>query len=207
MRILLKLRAPNSQTAIPFNYQYPLSAAIYKILSSSSPEYSDFLHNRGYIGHDGKLRKLFTFSRLLIKPRAHISANALKIDSQHEIALYISSPMIEDFIQHLVIGLFQNQRIDIAYTGTTTRLAVTSVEACPQPEFKNTMKFKCLSPVVVAAFIDIGKMPGKHYCRPDETEISRAISNSLVKKYATIHNKPSIQADVLFEPDWTGRWI
>jgi len=46
---------------MPCNYQYPHTAAIYKILSQFSPDYSAFLHDRGYTGLDGKPRKLFTF--------------------------------------------------------------------------------------------------------------------------------------------------
>lgn len=60
MRLKLTLFAVKSYM-MPCNYHYPLSAAIYKILSQPSPDYSAFLHDRGYTGPDGKPCKLFTF--------------------------------------------------------------------------------------------------------------------------------------------------
>ncbi|MFQ6116059.1 MAG: CRISPR-associated endoribonuclease Cas6, partial [bacterium] len=64
MRIKLSLRPKGKTTQIPINYQYPLSAAIYKILQQASPAYAEFLHDKGYPAPSGRLMKLFTFSRL-----------------------------------------------------------------------------------------------------------------------------------------------
>lgn len=66
MRIKLSLRSINGYCSIPINYQYPLSAAIYKILSHGSDEYADWLHDRGYLTADGKPMKLFNFSKFFI---------------------------------------------------------------------------------------------------------------------------------------------
>jgi CRISPR-associated endoribonuclease Cas6 len=60
MRFKLNLQS-KKQAALPFNYQYPLSAAIYKIIQSADAEFAAFLHNTGY-GEGYKSFKLFTFS-------------------------------------------------------------------------------------------------------------------------------------------------
>ena len=50
----------NKKGVLPINYQYPLSAAIYRIISKGDKEYANLLHEKGY----GKGFKLFTFSQL-----------------------------------------------------------------------------------------------------------------------------------------------
>lgn len=54
MRLLLKLKA-SQDGEFPYNYQYPFSSAIYKILRFGSPAFAGFLHNIGY-------RLLFTLN-------------------------------------------------------------------------------------------------------------------------------------------------
>jgi len=51
---------------IPLNYQYECSAVIYRILSRSSTEYSQWSHENGFQLENGKQFKLFTFSRLQV---------------------------------------------------------------------------------------------------------------------------------------------
>ena len=135
MRLKLTLRSAGHVTYLPFNYQYPLSSAIYKILTASSPEYSDFLHQRGYLGTDGKARKLFTFSRLHIFPHKKPTRNSLIIAPNAALTLFVSSPMIQDFVQHLVVGLFQDQKIEIKTLKSKVSFFVESVETCAPPNF------------------------------------------------------------------------
>jgi len=76
MRIKLTLKPLEREAVLPINYQYPLSGAIYKILSSASPEYAAWLHDKGYISPIGKPVKLFVFSKLTI-PRMVQCGNTL----------------------------------------------------------------------------------------------------------------------------------
>ena len=99
---------------MPINYQYPLSAALYKILSSGSAEYSQWLHEKGYLSPKGKPTKLFVFSKLFIPQKDRKpEKNILKIFNHTKCQLFISSPMLEDFIQNFVVGLFSAQIIEI----------------------------------------------------------------------------------------------
>jgi len=201
MRIKLLFRVEDRVTRIPINYQYPLSAAIYKILSTSSSEYSDFLHNQGYLGADGKLRKLFTFSRLNIRPRARLERGILVLQRHHSIELIVASPMLKDFIQHFVIGLFQSQRFEIANMKTKGMLHVESVEACAEPDFASVMKFKALSPIVLTATVEMGGELKKHYYRPQEQGLSEAVCQSLIKKYETSTGYLPADTSLHFEVD------
>ncbi len=61
MRFKLTLQTLQYPAFLPFNYQYPLSSAIYKIIRSADKDFAAFLHNKGY-GEGYKSFKLFTFS-------------------------------------------------------------------------------------------------------------------------------------------------
>ncbi|MBD0280088.1 MAG: CRISPR-associated endoribonuclease Cas6, partial [Flavisolibacter sp.] len=63
MRLKLTLHTNEKGALLPFNYQYPLSAAIYKIIQTADHEFAAFLHDQGY-GEGHKSFKLFTFSDL-----------------------------------------------------------------------------------------------------------------------------------------------
>jgi CRISPR-associated endoribonuclease Cas6 len=64
-KLTLKVEKEYFGNAIPINYQYELSAVIYKILSKSSEQYAIWLHDNGFeLGL--KRFKLFTFSRLMV---------------------------------------------------------------------------------------------------------------------------------------------
>ncbi|HRN46541.1 MAG TPA: hypothetical protein PKW69_00795 [Niabella sp.] len=65
MRFNLSLIPDPSALVLPVHYQYPLSAAIYRIIAGAHAGYARFLHERGY-HHPGSLRKfkLFCFSGL-----------------------------------------------------------------------------------------------------------------------------------------------
>ncbi len=49
---------------LPLNYQYPLSAWIYKVLARGDRGFAEFLHEQGYKMENQKTFKLFTFSNL-----------------------------------------------------------------------------------------------------------------------------------------------
>lgn len=66
MRFQLTLIPDSSSGIIPVNYQYPVSAAIYKLIAQADEGYASFLHNKGYQLSSGKSFKLFSFSDLRV---------------------------------------------------------------------------------------------------------------------------------------------
>ncbi len=131
MKFLLSLHNPYatnhnpdiSNQIIPINYQYPLSAAIYKILAKGDDEYAAFLHKKGY----GKGYKMFTFSDL---------KGSFKIRKDR---MHILSPTIEFIINfHLpeasrtfIEGLFRSEEIIIADNKSKAKFSVMRVLNLP----------------------------------------------------------------------------
>ncbi|MBN1349946.1 CRISPR-associated endoribonuclease Cas6 [candidate division KSB1 bacterium] len=187
MRIKLTLAPLERRSFIPFNYQHPLSAAIYKILSTANQQYAEFLHQKGYLTVDGKPLKLFTFSYLFI-PRVKVVKNMLGIFNFSAVTLQISSPLIDDFIQNLVIGLFENQELAIGNRYTVGRFTIQAVESLPTPEFAPLTKFTCLSPFVASTMKEHDGRLQPYYFRPDDPELGEALRQSLLRKYETIYH-------------------
>ena len=112
MRLVLRLCPMRNETLIPLNYQYPLSAAIYKILRQASPDYAAFLHDQGYQAPSGRLMQLFTFSKLL-NPFARLREGML-LSHKGYWTLQIGSPMLDDFVQNFVMGLFESAETPVS---------------------------------------------------------------------------------------------
>ena len=103
--------------------------------------------------------------------------------------LFVSSPLIEDFIQNFVVGLFTNQEITIGNKHVVGRFTISQVESIATPKFSDSENFKCLSPFVLSTMkMKNGKlMP--HYYRPDDPALAEAIRKNLIQKYQTIYKK------------------
>lgn len=121
MRLKLTLSACDSVPIIPINYQYPLSAAIYKVIQRANDEYAAFLHEKGY----GKGFKLFTFSDLRCPFR--ISDDRLIL--ANEPVTFQVSFHLPDAIENFIKGLFQTETINIADKKSKASFRVASVES------------------------------------------------------------------------------
>ena len=91
MRLQLTLLPLTPQPAVPANYQYYLSSAIYHLLALASPEYATFLHEAGYQSASSERRlKMFTFSRLDI-PAVRFAGGKLIAGNRQPWRLQIAS--------------------------------------------------------------------------------------------------------------------
>ena len=116
----------NKGQFIPINYQYPLSACIYKIIERADAAYSLFLHDMGHrVGQSLKAFKLFTFSNLnmpckRVEDRLQIQSNQVDL----QIAFHIP-----ETAEKFVIGIFKDQRMEIADQYSKAIFTISQVEA------------------------------------------------------------------------------
>jgi CRISPR-associated endoribonuclease Cas6 len=181
MRVKLGLCAVEGRE-IPINYYYYLSSAIYGMLEKSSPEFSKFLHNEGYIAENKKY-KLFTFALKFadMKP-----ANDTILLNDRHITLFISFPDFNTFLENLVTGTIKSSSI---YLGRTHFL-IEDFDTCPEPDFTSNMKFTLLSPMVLSAAEVMGEKMKPHYLRhyEDINEQNRILTQNLRNKYLLVNN-------------------
>lgn len=190
MRIKLTMRPGQATTRVPINYQYPLSAAIYKILRLASEPYSAFLHDKGYRTPGGRFMKLFTFSKLRnshINIRKTPGLTSLESREGHW-TLLVGSPMVEEFVQHFVLGLFQSSEIVIAGGGVSATFQVAQVETLPAPPRSHQLRTTTLSPVSVSKSVVRNGRELPHYLLPDDPGLSTALKNNAVQKHLLVHS-------------------
>ncbi len=202
----LKITAfANNKMLIPFNYQYILQAAIYNLIEKSSAEYSDFLHNIGFVDGNKHL-KLFTFSKFKFPYFEKHKAGFSKVS---EIIFYFSTP-IEKSYENLVLGIFTNQKMMLNFFGKKSELDITSVETLPEIKFEKTMKMKCLSPIAISTGETTEYHHKQHfadYMNPAEKDIFIAnLKNNLLEKYKLINQK-EFAGDTDFEFNFDPNYI
>jgi len=200
MRLKIKVKLEKTGD-IPFNYQYQLHAALYQIIRKSSLDYSTFLHDTGFIDEKKNL-KLFTFSRCYFKD---IKLTKYGFSKVNQFQFYFSTP-IEKSLEHLVLGIFSDQTFSLQFGKNKFTCYIEHVETMKEPEFKNEMKFLCLSPVAIASNDE--KYSGKHYLdymNPDERAgFVEGIKLNLMRKYKLVakENLKSNSFDFSFDPEY-----
>jgi CRISPR-associated endoribonuclease Cas6 len=177
MRMRLTLMATQPKTTILLNYNYAVTALIYKTIGNASTEYAARLHDEGYEAEYRRF-KLFTFSRIETIRKRRLDDKLLLEDPK--IFLCISSPVVE-FIENFVSGLFQTETFSIA--GAQFRLL--EAETLPQPEFTNRMKFQALSPITESIRDEQNR---SSYLSPED-DWSGVIQRNLLRKYFALHGR------------------
>ena len=147
--ITLRVNAQKFGRRLPINYQYEMSAAIYKILSSGSGEYAQWLHDNGFTLENGKQFKLFTFSHLNIPERRLLKqSNQLELLSDH--VFWQISFLPENSTQTVIGGVFENRAFEIGNCDSRVQFEVANIEIIPPPEFQETMCYNAVSPISVS---------------------------------------------------------
>lgn len=186
MRIKI-IATKTKPTNIPYNYQYVLHAAIYDLIRKSSKEYSKFLHDVGFVEGERHI-KLFTFSKLFfhsykITPKGFNFVN--------QFTFYFSTPIPKSF-ETFVLGIFSDQKITLNFGEKENVFLIKNVEVLPDIDFHNTMKMKCLSPIVISTNNSeefTGKQHFLDYMRPKERILFiENMKNNLLTKYRLVHN-------------------
>lgn len=113
------------KNSLPINYQYPLSAAIYKILAKGDAEYAQFLHEEGY----GKGYKFFTFSDLKFKFKREDDRMIL-LEPSIEVIVCFHLP---EASQNFVEGLFKSEEIVIGDQKSKVTFKVQSIVSLENP--------------------------------------------------------------------------
>ena len=129
MRFKISLSPISASPVIPINYQYPLSAAIYKVLDKVDSDYAAFLHEKGYRAADSlKNFKLFTFSDLSV--RFKLKDDRMHLHSPPELVVSFHLPEVaETFVK----GLFLSEQLDIADRKSQASFRIDLVTALPDP--------------------------------------------------------------------------
>lgn len=193
MRFKITFNRTGRQRMLPMDYQYFISAWIYRVLKHGNAEFAAFLHDSGY-GNDTKLYKLFCFSRLNFgKPKLWKEKKLFEIFTK-TIELNVSFN-IPEAASNFIKGLFTSQEFYLGDKFNGINLKVISVEALPEPELKETMQYKLVTPCVVSIKSEANTHP--QYLMPDDNGYFSLLARHLTEKY-NLTNEKDIAPDIRF---------
>ncbi len=187
MRFKITL-TPQNSSVIPINYQYELSSWIYKRIYSADNKLGSWLHKIGYQQNGKKKFRLFTFSNLFI-PKYEIHNDRLKINSRE--VKFIVSFLPQDIPITFITGLFEKQEFSIGDKFGKANFNVKMIEKLQEPEFKEEMRFKCISSILVS------EKSGNRYAKyisPESDIYSKRLKQNLLRKIESFekHHKISL---------------
>ncbi|MFQ3599308.1 MAG: CRISPR-associated endoribonuclease Cas6 [Chloroherpetonaceae bacterium] len=198
MRLKLTLLQERKTEILPLNSNYYISSAIYRTLERSSPEFSALMHNYGYSNPEERRKfKLFTFSNLDV-PDRRIDGSSL-ISFSKTISFTLSSPM-DDFLQHLVTGLFSDGYFFIE----SARFRKGEILSLPDPEFSETIEFSMLSPLVVSV---MRPDRSKEYLKYNDERLAPVVLQNLLAKYEAIYRRTFEGTTESFRIQFSERYI
>ncbi|MBO9203210.1 MULTISPECIES: CRISPR-associated endoribonuclease Cas6 [Niastella] len=194
MRIALTLTPCASHGLLPINYQYPLSAAIYRIIQRADEKYSAFLHKEGY-KLNWKSFKLFSFSDLRMPFR--IQGDRLYIHSSP--ASLIVCFHIEEAAANFIKGLFINQQLNISDKISRAQFSINNVQLLPdlfnsvhhtEPE----VVLQPISPLVVGRKNSKGNYD---FLNPGDPDFNEWFIHNWIEKYKAINCNDSIDVETI----------
>lgn len=202
MRLKLTLHS-KQYSLLPFNYQYPLSSAIYKIIQSADAEFAAFLHNTGY-GEGHKSFKLFNFSDIKTPFVKNDDRMQLQTGEAELIVCFFIPQAAENFIK----GLFINQQLRIADHKSKTTFVISHVESLALTYNSKNQKqlLQPLSPMVVGKKNSHGHYD---YRSPEDKNFRDCLLHNWIEKYSETSNadvdalqdlKQKIKIDLRFFP-------
>jgi CRISPR-associated endoribonuclease Cas6 len=176
MRLRLSLDVTGKNNVLPINYQYELSSWIYKVLNFGDQDFTDWLHEKGFIS-DKKKFKLFTFSNL--KVENHKVEGDRLILGNRKASVVVSFFPVEMF-EPFVMGIFKERQFGLGDKHSVVDFVVSQVEKLPEPEFKDDMLFSSISPIHVAWRNDEGRV---EHLSPDHPRYEELLFGNLYSKY------------------------
>lgn len=183
-KIKLVLKEASHDT-IPINYQYPLSAAIYKILNKANQEYAHFLHTSGY----GKGYKLFTFSDLKGKFKVRGDRMQLLNNSVEFIINFHLPEASRTFVE----GLFKTQTIVIADKLSKATFEVATILSLSHPWSKTMgdneiaqLQVRPISAIIAGVKTDEGKYK---FIAPSDTRFIDMLIYNWRNKIETLYSQ------------------
>lgn len=182
---------PVNGNAVPINYQYPLSAAIYKIIHQADEQYSAFLHNSGY-KHKGKSFKLFSFSDLRVPFRN--SGDRLLINGDP--ASLTIGFHVDEAATNFIRGLFINQQLDVADKISRTQFTVNEVQLLPDMLASMNgndveVMLQPLSPLVVGRKNARGNYD---FLNPADAEFNYWLIHNWLEKYHAVNGEAETES-------------
>ena len=208
MRFKIQFQLNGSRQRLPLNYQYPLSAWIYKVLAKADVEFTNMLHNEGYQLSNGKTFKLFTFSKLnFAKHTWKIIPKTDRMDVWAKNAWLTVSFQLPEQSERFIMGLFKEQKAIIGDKHSRVEMEVASIEAlkdveiggCEDVKIGKCVGVKMIAKTAIVLGINVKGEENKQYVLPIHADYSKVFLQNLTDKYIAAGKTPIVVSDMEFK--------
>ncbi|HOJ49574.1 MAG TPA: CRISPR-associated endoribonuclease Cas6 [Spirochaetota bacterium] len=167
---------------IPFNYHYELGSALYKV-------FMYIKKNSKYLGMDNtQFLNHITFSRLEIPQREIRKDGILSLGCNVFLKLSLNFPDIGTDLLWKAFLKFNNTIQIVKKTDEEIKkieLILKDISFCNSPEFKENMKFKMLSPLVITKKDE----KPKYVSIKNKDKLKELLKDNLLKKFEELYGK------------------
>ena len=176
---------------LPLNYQYELSAAVYRILSCKDRDFASWLHENGFQTGKGKTFKLFVFSRLFPE-RYRIIPQTNQIELLSDRVEWQIGFLPEKSTQQFIEAVFQNCVFEVGNRQSAVQFEMCGLQLLPSPDFSETMTFDTLSPVSVSQKDELLRDCYPQTCEEFKTAswVKERMLHNLVDKFEAFNGRP-----------------
>lgn len=195
MRFEITINRTGKQKMLPMDYQYYLSAWIYKVIGKADHEFAGFLHASGYTTGT-KHFKLFCYSPLYFGKAVSWKEKALFEVLDDQLSLAVSFHLAEA-AEKFIIGLFNNQRFYIGDRFNGLELEVRQIERVPDPVVHETMRYRAISPVVVSFKEENSRYA--RYLSPTEAGYGLLLKQNMLNKLLAVPHASTLPEAYAFD--------
>lgn len=188
MRLRITCTVQPNHRQLPYNHQYELSSWIYKRLASASPDFSEFLHERGLSLHQNthhRQFKFFVFSNISVPKAPGNRPGKRAIYVGAEKVTFDVSFLLDEAVRYFVAGAFMATECNIG-NRMDGKLAtqVTGLEFLPNPDFSaGVASFQVISPLVVGRPVERNGRLSDTYLAPGDADYTHYFFQNLRRKY------------------------
>ncbi|WP_159421227.1 CRISPR-associated endoribonuclease Cas6 [Candidatus Kryptonium thompsonii] len=184
---------------LSLNYNHFIAGLIYRVISLHSERFARRIHSGGF-KLNGKVFKMFTFSKIFYFNGAHVEDSHIVIPSNSEISFLISSPY-EEFVKDFAFGLTKADKIWISEQKNLYILK--SVEVIFEPKIfdgdpKEVIEVEgvFISPLVVSKVDALGR---RIFLGCFDAEVPYLIRKNLFEKFTAFYKyEPEDEFDFVF---------
>lgn len=172
----LKIKLEYKELKLPIHYNHILQAVILKYIDS--PEYANFIHNKGYEFKKRKY-KLYTFSRIF--GEFELKKDYVKYLNEGE---FIISSADNQMLNYLMNQMFKKPGIEIL----DQKVKIKKIDYSALIP-SNNIKVITKSAITVYSTFEKDGRKKTYYYSPKEKEFNELIKNNLIKKYKAFYKK------------------
>lgn len=179
MRFKLILERIGEEKFIPNEYHDELSRALYRILKFAEKKIPTYIQNQGYT-FAYRPYQLFSFSKIYFGQKLEYNAFD-QIEHIGKFGELFISFLIDSNAEDYINEMFIEEKIFLGDPTLVNSYQIVRIDACEPPKFKESMIYKCLTPIILR---EHGPTHLLNFISPTHPSFEQELSRNLVSKFS-----------------------